>query len=802
MKKENQIMKKEIREREEYEDELDLMELINILLREKKTIMVTFLIVAILSLVGALWERNNSKNAREILKVNTVKLKGFKESDLLPLNVMENLYKEKNIEKNNKISLDKFRERFQITAIIPKSIREKMEFLNKNGETLDYVPENYRIDLRIGTIEESLDILNGYYEELQSYYRKKYLNQYSFKRIPMEILKDKNYDYLDYIDMIETRKNSLEEILKERVDKKLNYASYGYGYRELEVALENLESLDMGELKNYLEAGNIVRNTEEFKSQYKNRREILIRAIEEKKSQGENYLKTIKSYGKIAGNEVIPKGIKIEDKTGERDRFYVELMDNYVNSQLKMEELKNQLNILEKMNRNLRVGNPEEIENIDGQLGKIIEKYNGIVEEANRLEYKESYIENGALIKLASPGTVENKSKAKLILGVGLVLGGFMGIAMGFLKNFVEEFKKRRNLLGLLLVFFLVGYRGYSQDLIVTYTHSLVEKGLNPDETPFNPIANIKENFLRAELGLDAEEVNRVSISPIISSGIEKKVEDNILNGENYIYVPSQYRVKIEIANPEIREKVEKDLIEEYPKFYTDYFLREIKSDGVIKYSQEYKGYRKVLKSFENMAGGIQREINNRIKINKNRDIIYEYKNIQIDLEKLKMVNYRNINNYINSNYFVENVQLERNLLSGRIDRLKNQLLETEGKIGIYKNILNNFKISDRRVKILENGDISMDIGNDGLKDREYIDFTKKYMEQLNKKILLENEIKKDQELFKNMKEPTGKEKEKIDKDLNNVQRILNGIMINMKSIELKDYRREYIGSVKVTQEN
>ncbi|WP_426710481.1 hypothetical protein [Cetobacterium sp. SF1] len=800
MKNQNQ----EITKKEYYdsEDELDLMELLNILLREKKTIMVTFLIVALLSLGGALWERNQSKRAMEILRVDTEKLKDFKVGDLLPLTVVESVYKSENIEKNNKLSLDKFKEKFQVTPIIPKSIQEKREFLSKSGETLEYTPENYRVDLRVGSIGESLNILNNYSKELQEYYGKKYLNQYTFKSIPMEILRDGNYDYLDYIDMIESRKNSLESILKNRADEKINYASYGYGYREVEVALNNLETLDIGELRNYLEATNIVRNTEEFKSQYRSRREKLLREIEEGRAQGENYLKMINSYGKIEGNEIIPKGIRIQDNTEERDKFYVELMNKYVNSQLKMEGLKNQLAILDKMNRDLRVGNEEEVKDIEKQLEVIIEKYNGIVEEANRLEYKESYIENGALIKLASPVVVESKSKAKLILGAGLVMGAFLGVAMAFLKNFIGEFKGNRGLLGMIVVFFLVGFKGYSKDLIVTYTHSQVERGLNPDETPFNPILNIKDKFLTEELGVDEKQLKEVTVEAIIPKGIDKNVENHILNGENYIYVPSQYRIKIEVTNPELREKLEKSLIEEYPKFYTDYFLGEIKSNGVVEYVEEYRGYRKILESFGNMIGGIQREINNRIATNKSKDIEYEYKNINIELEKLKMVNYRNISDYINSNYFVENLKLERVLLRGKIDRLKNELLKIEGNIEIYGKILKNYKVSDRRVKILENGDISMDIGGNGLKDREYIGLNRTYMNQVNKKILLENEIKKNEDLLKNMREPNGKEREKIENDLNSVQKILNGIIINMRSIELKDYRREYIGSVKVTLDN
>lgn len=800
MKKKLEIMEREY-EPYDSEDELDLMELLDILLREKKSILITFLVVAFISFGGALWERDRGLKGSEIIRVDIEKLKGFKEGDLLPLNVVDRVYKSQNIEKNTGLTLDKFKEKFQITPIIPKAIEDQKEFLSKKGEVLEYTPKNYKIDLRVGTVEESLNILNDYYGQLKNYYREKYLNQYTFKTISLDILKDRSYDYLDYITMVENRKESLEDILRERVNKKLNYASYGYGYRELEVALDNLEKLNISELRNFLEATNIVRDPGEFQNQYKSRREKLLIDINEKREQGENYLNLLKAYDKKDREETIPKGIKIEENSGEGSSYYVDILKEYLNSQIQMEKLKNELSILDRTNNNLRLGNKEEIEGINKQLKIIIEKYNKIVQEANRLEYKESYIETGALIKLASPAVIISNSKAKLVLGIGMIMGVFLGIGMAFIKNFLGDFKKTRGIMTIVGIFFLVGVKGYSQDLLVTYTHSLVEKGLNPDETPFNPKKNIKEKFLGEYLKIDKKYLDEVNISPIIPEGIEKTVENQLNGGEDYIYVPSQYRIKVVVKNIEEREKIEKALLEQYPKYYTDSFLREIKSNGTIEYSKEYKSYRKILEAFSNMIDGIHREVGNRIRSNKSKDIVYEYKNIDLELYKLKNVNYRNINDYINSNYFVDNSSGERILLRGKIDRLENQLKEIKGRMVLYKKSLDNYRAPERRVKILENGDISMDLSGNQLKESQYINITKDYVRELNDKILLENEIQRAKELFKNMREPNEIERKKIEEDINRVQEILNNIIINMRSIELKDYRREYIGSVKVTLE-
>ena len=48
------------------------------------------------------------------------------------------------------------------------------------------------------------------------------------------------------------------------------------------------------------------------------------------------------------------------------------------------------------------------------------------------------------------------------------------------------------------------------------------------------------------------------------------------------------------------------------------------------------------------------------------------------------------------------------------------------------------------------------------------------------------------------MKEPTEKQKYFINKGLLEVQNDINNLINKMVGIELRDYRREYIGSVKV----
>ncbi|MGL6166699.1 MAG: hypothetical protein ACRC0Y_00260, partial [Fusobacteriaceae bacterium] len=265
----NHKVSTEIKHNMNNDDEIDLMELLMILVNEKKTIFMTMGLVTALSFGGAILERNSSKTAEVIL---TPRIQNFREENFLVKNVLEKVYSENDVRKQQKISLDEFGDKLKISGIIPKSIQDKKEFLAKSGGVLNYTPTSYKLDLRVGSIGESTKILSDYVLELNSYYREKNESNYEFKEFDLAILADEKYNYEDYIKILETRKAALEKLIAGRETSKTDYVAYGFGYRDIKIALDNLESVRIEELKNYLLATNIVRNKEKFQSEFINRK--------------------------------------------------------------------------------------------------------------------------------------------------------------------------------------------------------------------------------------------------------------------------------------------------------------------------------------------------------------------------------------------------------------------------------------------------------------------------------------------------------------------------------------------------
>lgn len=786
-------MKHQVSTEIRHDDEIDLIELLQILVKEKKTIFITTILVTLLSLGGAIYERDISKKASAILSVG----EGYTQESLLVNNVLEKVYRENDVRAKDNISLDKFREEFKITGIIPKEISDKKEFLAKSGQILDYAPTSYRVDLRVGSIGESKKILDDYYKSLNEYYRGLNESRYRFKYFDGDILNDEKYNYEDYLKILEERKKSLRDLINGRENSRVDYASYGFGYRKIQLDLENLETIRIQDLKNYLLATNIVRNPEKFQSEFANRKIVLENSIKEKREEANNYKKLLNSYKFEGENIVVPKGVKVTIGDNQKEKYYVELMNNYLKTENELIDLQQQLEALIYISKNLKVGTGAEKEYILDSLKAIVKNYNDIVQEVNILEIKENYINNGALIKLAAPIEIVSNSKAKLILAVGVVMGIFLGVMMAFIKNFYHSFKKFNKSAMMIAVFCFMGLNSYSkEEVTLQFTHKEVKQGLNPDKTPFDLNEILIKEFLVKRVGVKVEELKNISIIPIFPRNSIGATENRLKVGEkNYLYIPTEYNLTLNLNNSSEEKRIKESLVKDFPNFYINFFLQNIA--GKYDFLKDYSNYRDVVKALNNLMKSTSSEIELRKKNADTKEIFYEYNNLGVELNKVRDISFRDVSNYIKSNNIVSNVALEKILLDGEDRYITLELNSLKNREKIYESILKNYTVGEKQATVLESGDISMS-SDTGLREKQYIEISKTYLNNLNKENSLKIELLENMRLSKDMKEPNEEQRYRISKELLNVQNELNGIINKMVGIELRDYRREYIGSVRV----
>lgn len=774
-----------------YTNDVNLIELLALLIKEKKTILITFFLVTLLALGGALYERKVSKKVSTIFIVK----ENYTEQNILIPSVLEKVYRENGVRDKNEISLDEFKNKFKITGIIPKEIENKREILAKNGESIDYIPNSYRVDLRVGSVIESEKILKDYYNALNEYYRFQNESRYEFKSIDIKMLNDTKYNYSDYLQILEERKRSLKDLIDGRENTRTEYSSYGFGYRKIQIYLKNLETIQIQGLKSYLSATNIVRNPQKFQSEFINRKIVLENKIKEESENAKNYKKLLDDYNFEDDNMTTPKGVKISIGDNPKEKYYIEIMTNYLKTENKLIDLQEQLNELIYVNENLKIGTEDERTYILNSLKKIITNYNEIISEINLLEAKENYITHGEMIKLSSPVEITSDSKAKLIMAIGVVTGLILGIIMVFLKKFIYYFKKFNKGIVVFIIFSFIGIDLHSKEIVtLQFTHKEIGAGLNPDKTPFNLDKILLKEFLVKKLGVELKELKNISIIPIFPKNSLNKAEEKLKNGEeNYMYFPTEYNL---ILNGLPNEKEIKEIIiKKFPMFYTNYFLQNTVQK--YEYLKFYDSYREMLKALDNLIVELVKEVELRRNNSDIKEIFYEYNNLYIELSKVKNTSYRDTLNYIKSDNLDFDVTLENTLLRGENKYINLEINSLNDKSKIYENILGSYSVDKKQAIILENGDISLSTNVTSLREKQYIDISKAYLNNLNKQNILKIQFLENERLIKNIKKTTKEQENIINKKLQDIQKELNEIVSKMIEIELRDYQREYQGTIR-----
>lgn len=783
---------KEIQNYQQEDDEIDLMELLAILVREKVTILVTFIIVSAISLGVALHMRDAGKSAAVIIKLDSPELKN-KKINLLPPNVLEKVYiKEKIAEKEN-ISLDNFREAFKISGIIPQEIKTQMEFAEKKGETIDYIPENYSIQLRIGDLETSKKILEEYIQGLNNEFKNTYESKYRAEIIDTSIVDNTTSEYQDILELIKKDRDILDNVINEKLKTNISYVSYGFGYRDIQIKIKNLENIKINKIESYLEATNIVKNPDSFKAISTGRIDKLKLLLDEKLKVQKDYLSIIENQKIKEKATTIPKGLKLELENNEEDEYYSALINSNIKLQNEISNIKNQIKILELKNINLKIGTENEILYIKNSIKNIINDYNMIIEEFNQLGLQENKIKYGEMLKKASPITIVSESKAKLILAAGIVLGLFMGILMAFLKEFFKSFKKY---LGVVVVFFLITSIGYSQEkFVISFSHKEITRGQNPDKTPLN-IEKLIQDYIKKNYSI--EDNIKINVTPIAMEDSYEKVKNRLVSDSSYLYIPTQYIVSLEIGDSAKEKEITDNIKAQFSNFYIDSFLNKNENFS-NKESFKKENYTERLDALNNALTGIEEDIENRKFIEMNNKKKEEYDRISFEIWKIRNSIYRDLESYIVSNNLAINVEKEKILLSGEKTILLRELDIIKEKIAFYSTLLSKYNLGSNEVVVLENGDLAVK-NKSSIKEKQYLEISNNNLKLLEKEKEINRKVLEIEKLSTSLRKVTEKEALVLDEKFKILEKEIFLLEQKIKYIELRDYKREYDSSVRITE--
>lgn len=778
----------EVQRYEDYNDEIDLMELVAILVKEKMTIFITFLIVSIIALGVALYERNMKKKAVAIISLNLTEEKR-KNIAFFPVNVMSKLYHKENIAEKYDITLDEFIKKFEIEGIIPTEIKNKREFLGKQGETLDYTPKSYILKLRVRDVEDSKEILNTYVSLFNKELKTRFESSYQAKQLDIKSLEDNELDYRMYLNFIENDSKIIKSIIEGKFKKNLEYVSYGFGYRDLKNKLENLYEEKIKELENYLEVINITRNDTVFRNVAKGRIEKLNDLLKEKEGIRKDYSEILRKLD-FEKNTTIPKGTKISFEDKLKEKYYADVVNKQIEILNEIYNMKYEKKLLEAQLNNLRTGNKEEVAYIETLLNEIVLEYNEIVRRFNILEEKENSINYGEIAKNVVPPSIISDSKAKIILGAGLVLGIFMGIAVVFMKTFFKNLKKYMTVM---VVFLLIGVNSYSKEILkLSFSHKEISKNQNPDKTPFNLDEILIENFIKEDLKVDISK-EEIKVEPILIDKLYETAISELEKNPDYMYVPSEYKVTLNLKDKEQEKMVSEEIKEKFSEYYINYFLQHNSTLIDEKENLNNKNYNARLKTLDGILLTITEDIENRKAIEEKDSKKNEYTALLSDVKKVESMMERELESYIKSNHMTLDINKEKIILAGNKIRINRQLELINEKIKFYNEILVNYKMESQQAILSSEGDIVIK-SESSVRSNQYFEVSRNVISLLEKRNQLIRELSEIISEESQLKQVNEKQNKIINKKFNIIEEEIRKIKNKLEKIELKNYRQENMG--------
>ena len=424
------------------DDEISLMEIMQMLVNNKMTLIITTLIFTLVVVLGGyLYNKKNSAYTT-ILGFNYVGIeKGlnpngtqFNKNNLVStteLNYIFDKYSKKGLKSENLKSL---RENIEIKGIVPQYITEKIEQALKNGETLSYTPTQYSISLKDGNKEIADELI----EDIIAEFQKNYKLEYNI----VGVTQNSVYDYDDYILIIQEQ---IKKLLAEtQGEKKVKFSSQttGVSYLELARKLENFKKIELKKYISYIDIYNFSKDAATKKTKLES--EIKRLGLEKNRLLGEAEVvkKALDEYKPTTKQLVLPTvgemGIKLETE----NEYYSKLIEQYI--KLNTEASNKEYEIIENKQEleDIKIPTEEEDARIQEMIKNLVSEINKITEEVNKLNKEYVDIEYGEMIKKIAPVELRTEGKSVFLYAiVGIILGAFAGIFIVFIKEFYKNYK-------------------------------------------------------------------------------------------------------------------------------------------------------------------------------------------------------------------------------------------------------------------------------------------------------------------------------------------------------------------------
>ena len=432
-----EILKHEVRE---YEDEIDLVDLLKILKKRAKLIMGIFLITTLIAFGIGISKYNSGKRVSTIVSYNFNEISEglnpdgskFNPNLIISNEVLNGVIKHLGLE-GKELNVVEIREKISVNPIVPTYIYTKIKSELEKGINSSFNATAYEIELKI--IKDS-DLTKKILQTLVVEYSNYYSARYAQSDVVPVIKMDETYEYQDYIKVFKSKLKDIEYILKSKNDQSFVSKQNGVGFSSISNKIELIREVDITRVQQYLVIDGISKNKEMASKDL----EYRIKNYESEKQKKVNEVEALNGVLKLykpEGNKVLMSGNAGTMLEQNPNEYYSKLIEKVAVAAVEIGNIDEEIKTLKEGKVKINSSNGENKKILEATLAELEKDVNDVAISANEVlkEYNDRFVTN--YVKTISPvNEMTNSKKAVMIIAIGMILGLFLGVFVAFMKEF------------------------------------------------------------------------------------------------------------------------------------------------------------------------------------------------------------------------------------------------------------------------------------------------------------------------------------------------------------------------------
>lgn len=424
-------------------EELDLIDLIGIVMKHKKLIVIVTIIITLFMTIGGYFYNKSKSITTTVITLNYPGRENGKtpngslltNSEILPLDVLNNVYEKHKDEIKEKDKRD-FINSIDLVWMIPDYIKTRIKDAEEKGEKYIYTPSEIKI-----VAKANKKIVDDIANESVATFIEKYRPNYTIQPIKIEA----DYDYSIIFELISDRIETLKTLVNDRDKKHFISNKSGYSFDKIRQNIESLEKLELQDYYSYYTVHNLSLDMKAREVRYKSDIQVLKLQREGLISQRDTIKKMIDDYRPGEKSFIIGNVGELQKKLDQSDEYYGKLIDQYLNLNRSIVEKEQRIKKLEEENKVALVYPTEQQkEKMNLKLDVLINRLNSIIEDVNTINDEYIRVTYSNMISITAPVIETTAGKPLyMYLALGIILGLFTGIFFSFIAEFKEDYKKR-----------------------------------------------------------------------------------------------------------------------------------------------------------------------------------------------------------------------------------------------------------------------------------------------------------------------------------------------------------------------